>query len=112
MTTELVISFEVDGLHAWPNAPVEYEEFRNFHRHLFKIICFKQTSNSVEPNRREIELWELRQETLQVIINEFGSEPCSFGAMSCEGIAGWIKKTGKFGKVFVGEEYWLGAIIS
>ena len=41
--TELVFSFEVDGLHHWPGAPDRYREFGQPHRHLFKIICFYPT---------------------------------------------------------------------
>ena len=113
--TELVVSVTIDGLHFWPNAPEQYKEFGQPHRHLFKIICFYPTGDSSDPNRREKELWELRQETLDFIFNDWeilGSGAVDFGAMSCEGISDRIKDGMGFSKVFVGEEFWIGALVT
>jgi hypothetical protein len=127
MSTELVISFEIDGLHFWPDAPKQYEEFSKPHRHLFKFICWWSTKDSTDPNRREKELWELRQETILLIHKHWatgypehwageptynGFDPVNFKGMSCEGIADKVKEFGGFSKVFCGEEYWLGAVVS
>jgi len=110
--TELIISFEIDGFHFWPNAPKQYEEFSHPHRHLFKFICWYPQGNSQDPTRREKELWELRRDTIWALGIEFGSEPINFGPMSCEGIADWLKTYRNFSKVFCGEENFLGAIVS
>ena len=117
MNTTLVISFTIDGLHSWPNAPKQYEEFSHPHRHLFKFICWGVTKDSSDPNRREKELWGLRQEAIECIGNEFviadsGQDICNFLGMSCEGIADWLKNEMGFSKVFCGEEWFLGAIVS
>ena len=117
MTTELIVGFEVDGYHRWPNAPKQYEEFGQRHRHIFKFICWYPTGNSGDPARRDKELWELRQEARQMVIAGYGigienSDPVEFEDMSCEGIADWLKMKMGFSKVFCAEEYWLGAIVS
>jgi len=110
--TELVISFEVDGLHSWPDAPDKYKEFRQIHRHLFKVICFLPTVESNDPTRREVELWSLRQNVIQFLKSEFGEEPINFKTMSCEGISDYLKEHWNFSSVFVGEEWFLGAMVS
>ncbi len=112
--TELVVSFEIDGLHFWPNAPKQYEEFSHPHRHLFKFICWYPQKDSTDPTRREKELWELRQETIAFIDDHFPPENgvVNFSSRSCEGIADLLKETMGFSKVFCGEEWFLGAIVS
>ena len=116
--TELVISFELDGLHYWPNAPEQYSEFRQPHRHLFKFICWYPTGNSQDPTRREKELWELRQDTITAIREEFlhllhpRTDLHDFSSMSVEGIADWVKDKLGFSKVFVGEDVNFGAVVS
>ncbi len=113
MTTELIVGFEVDGYHAWKDAPEQYVEFRNKHRHLFKIICHIPMEDSSDPGRRQIELWEARYSLLGWIDDQFGN-PAEFGNMSVEGIADYIRSRAKYvmSRVFVGEEYWLGAVSS
>jgi len=115
MTTELLVSFEVDGLHFWPDAPSEYSEFGQPHRHLFKFICWKKVDVR-SPQDRPIELWELRQNAITAVVNTFhiamGSDKCDFQGMSCEGISDWLRVVMSFDKVFVGEEFWLGAMVS
>jgi hypothetical protein len=117
--TELVISTEIDGIHCWPDAPDKYKEFKNPHRHLFKIICIISVNWSGSPDRRDKELWELRAD-VNGLIKKIGIEKgpiIDFGSKSCEGIADNIKmllapEYGDDVKVFVGEEYWLGALVS
>ena len=110
--TELVISFEVDGLHFWPGAPDKYKEFGQLHRHLFKVICFLPMADSDDPNRRQVELWELRQDTIRAVDMGFPNQRgiTNFGPMSCEGISDTIRKMMGFSKVFVGEEWFQGVI--
>ena len=109
MTTELVISFEVDGLHFWPDAPEQYKEFGQPHRHLFRFRCWLPTT-AINPSDRIIELFELRQNTLKLIHDTFGDEPCNFKDYSCEGVAKWLKPF--FSKVYVGEDDYFGAEVS
>lgn len=111
MSTELVVSFEVDGYHYWPGAPEKYKEFGQPHRHIFKFICLFSTEDSHDPARRQIELWELRQNCLDYVRANYQIESfvCDFKDMSCEGIAEDIIIGMGASAVFVGEEYWLGA---
>ncbi len=113
--TELVVSFEVDGIHSWPAAPSRYSEFRQPHRHLFKFICYYPSNISSEPQRREVEIWELRQTTISYIEEHFlvygYGTTIDFGDFSCEGIADFVRTGGGFSKVFCGEEWFLGALV-
>ena len=114
--TELVVSFEVDGRHFWPNAPEKYKEFRQSHRHLFKCICTVLVRDSDDPARRDVELWELRQQAIEcarLISTDVECSPVrDFRSMSCEGIASALRKEMGFSKVFVGEDVNFGAIVS
>ena len=125
--TELIISFTVDGIHFWPNAPEQYEEFSHPHRHLFKFICWYPQKDSQDPTRRKTELWKLRQDTIYKIFKLWNNgnaerwaeeaEPSAFskinfGPASCEGIAQTIKDKLGFSKVFCGEDDFFGAIVS
>ena len=117
MATELVASFEIDGLHHWPEAPSCFSEFRQPHRHLFKFVCFVPTTDPVHGFERSIELWELREGLILRVHGIFGQPGMQlgvidFGALSCEGIASKFKEDVFLSKVFVGEEYWLGALVS
>jgi len=113
--TELIISLEIDGIHFWPNAPKQYKEFGQPHRHLFKVVAFYPVVDSKDPARRDKELFELRQETVTCLRNingTYGKEPIDFGGRSCEGVADYLKKEMGFSKVFVGEDVNFGAIVS
>lgn len=116
MGTELIISFEIEGLHRWPNAPAEYEEFRNLHKHLFKFICWYPVTINPAKNYadRPVELYELRQQTIEQVklLGTTDGAVTNFGDWSCEGIAQGLMLMNSFSKVFVGEEYWLGALVS
>ena len=118
MSTTLVVNATIDGIHSWPNAPEQYKEFSQPHRHLFKIICFFPMIDSNDPSRRQKELWELRSEVIDEIYDIFASEGCpkesmiDFGTMSCEGIADLIKDKTGASKVFVGEDVNFGAMVS
>ena len=124
MATSLVLSFTVDGIHFWPNAPERYKEFGQPHRHLFKVICVVPMPDSSDPDRRQKELWELRSETIDMVYEMFASEGCvkesviDFGGMSVEGIADAIRigmgeRLGVWpSQIFVGEDWFLGAIVS
>ena len=114
LETELVISFEIEGRHYWPNAPEEYAEFGHPHSHIFKVVCFFRTQKSDAPARREQELFDLRRRCLQMVVGHFGrfnQPPCSFSDRSCEGIADAIKQLVGASRVFVGEDWFFGAVV-
>lgn len=114
MTTELVVSFELDGLHAWPEAPDRYKEFRQSHRHLFKFILYFPVDVESK-NERPKELWELRQNCIYQLGGCFGNDENlvrDFKDWSCEGIAKYCIETFGCIKAFVGEETNLGAWVA
>ena len=113
LKTSLVVSLTVDGYHCWPDAPEWYSEFKNRHRHLFKVICWLPQEDSNKPDRRQMELWDLRHTIDIGIATKYGF-PAEFGNRSCEGIADEILCLGgfDFSKVFVGEETDFGAEVS
>ena len=109
MKTELVVSFEYEGTHFWPNPPEKFEEFGQEHRHIFKFIVFFSTIHRHDPTRRDYELFEARRFCLDKVDQMFNHQ---FGGMSCEGIADAVINLTRASKVFVGEDYWLGAWVS
>ena len=108
MKTELVIDFNLNGKHFWPNPPEKYNDFQYYHQHLFRFNCWLAV-DTVNPQSRIVELFELRRNTIKAICDEFGCEPCNFRDYSCEGIAQWLKPY--FSKVFVGEADNFGAFV-
>ena len=105
----LVVSFEVNGVHCWPDAPDKHKEFRSLHRHLFKFIVWAPETKS-----RNMELFMIREALIHWV--EITYPPChleaggvNFGGSSCEDIAAALKKAWNTKRVFVGEEWFLGA---
>src|ERR1035437_4138242 len=109
MKTRLIIGIEVDGFHRWPDAPDKYIEFRNKHRHLFKIICYIPLENSADPNRRQKELWEERF-IINSWINDHYGNPAQFNDMSCEGLSELLLQQFKLSKCYVFEDTLIGAV--
>ena len=108
---DLVVSFEINGIHHWPDAPDICAEFKNPHRHLFKFIVWAPETKS-----RKMELFLVRESLMKWVRKEYPdcvaleAEGVDFGGSSCEDIATNLKKSWNATKVFVGEEWGLGAI--
>ena len=64
MKSTVIIQFEIEGFHHYPNAPQEVDFLSDKHRHTFDYIK-------------------------EYLTESYGS-PCEFGAMSCEMIAAEI----------------------
>lgn len=81
-------TFQVAGLHCWPNAHERRAYLRNLHRHQFVV----SVQAEVHHNERDIEFHDLMEEA-EKIFRTFGSEyhPDSllvnFGSQSCETLA-------------------------
>lgn len=108
---DLVVSFELNGTHYWPNPPKGCEEFEKPHRHLFKFIVVCPESKS-----RSLELFAVRKSLMEWVTRLYPTSSLEaggidFGSSSCEDIATNLKETWKVNKIFVGEEYFLGAIV-
>ena len=108
MSTELIVSFEIDGLHFWPNAPKQYEEFSHPHRHLFKIVCFLPVTIKKESDR-PVELWEFRQTVIEWVTKIYGN-PAQFDVLSCEGLSNLLLKEFHLSKCYVFEDSSHGAV--
>ena len=78
----IICKFQVEGYHAWQEAPECFDYLRNRHRHIFEITAINEVGHAnrdkVINNQRKLMLHYLKQ--------KFG-EPCEFGNMSCEEIA-------------------------
>ncbi len=83
MTSTVVITTnQVEGFHAWPEAPASLGYLKDRHRHIFAIEC----EFAVSHDDRDIEI--ITQEHLvENFIRERHGIPAMFGSMSCEAIA-------------------------
>lgn len=77
----IIVSFDIEGVHRWPNAPDKYLLLRNPHSHIFHFDC----EIPVTDYDREFEFLDVRRELIRAIRVSYGSsEPCDFRSMSCE----------------------------
>lgn len=79
---EVIVSFNVEGLHRWEGANGSVTFLKCFHRHLFHIKMYFPVSD----DDREIEILSKRWEAKRYLEGKYG-EPCMFGGKSCEMIA-------------------------
>lgn len=82
MKSQVIIQFEVEGFHHYPEAPSEVSFLSSSHRHTFVVRAGCKVSHL----NRQKEIFILRDELKQTLIDMYGS-PCQFGSMSCEMIA-------------------------
>lgn len=82
MKTTVIISFEIEGFHNYPNAPQEVNFLSFPHRHTFKITA----GYVVTDLNREKEIFICRDELKSYLMEAYGS-PATFNNMSCEMIA-------------------------
>jgi hypothetical protein len=82
MTKSIIIKFNLDGFHNYPDPPKEVDFLKNIHRHTFVIKAAYKVSHS----NREKEIFICRGE-LKDYINECYGNPAQFRNMSCEMIA-------------------------
>jgi len=91
MRTNIIVTLQVEGLHCWPECPIEEVEFlKSPHRHIFHIECKKEVTHS----DRDIEIIKLKRKILDHIMHKYGTSwgrlsyvVVNFGKMSCEQIA-------------------------
>tara|TARA_R100000664_G_scaffold33942_1_gene52913 strand:+ start:3446 stop:3787 length:342 start_codon:yes stop_codon:yes gene_type:complete len=87
MKKTVIINFDIEGTHNYPNPPREVYYLTYEHRHLFKIKC----GFNVQDSNREIEIF-MQEEIIKTYLKEEYwhveySDVCEFGNMSCEMIA-------------------------
>lgn len=93
ITTKVVVSLQVEGVHCWADCPIEDVLFlRDPHRHMFHIKATKVVSH----DDRDVEIIMLKRamkHNLLVLYSDKTKaalsieEPLFFGTMSCEMIA-------------------------
>ena len=102
MNTQIVVKFQVEGLHAWPGV-TNHEEYKNKvgflqfpHRHQFHFKAVK----SVSHDDRDTEIIDFKRILMHYLFESYGRSPmqfegedlgykshCDFGSMSCEMLA-------------------------
>lgn len=87
MKRRVITHNEIEGFHAWENAPEICSFLRNEHRHVFVIRCWFEVSG----NDREIEIITKQWDIYHFLHSLFG-KPCKFKGMSCEDIADMLLK--------------------
>lgn len=114
MRKEIVVSFEFEAIHQWPDAKkIKGVEFlQHPHRHLFKCRAWK----TVKKNDREIEFINFKRKILEYVVIPFGisskdKNERSVGTMSCEDLAEKILKKFKLSKCEVLEDGENGAVV-
>jgi hypothetical protein len=85
MKNTVIIRFEIEGFHNYPDAPEEVYFLSHTHRHSFTITA----GYLVTDLNREKEIFTMRNEVINYLNDSFGI-PCQFGEMSCEMIASEI----------------------
>lgn len=89
MTKNIIVTIQVEGLHSWPECPIEEVSFLKYpHRHIFFIKAKKNVSHS----DRDIEIIQLKRKIQYYLLQKYGIGfkarlGCDFGRMSCEMIA-------------------------
>ena len=89
LRTNIIVSLQVEGLHSWPECPIEEVSFlKHPHRHIFHIKAKKEVSH----DDRDIEIIKLKREIRYHLLDRWGvghrgAEGCDFKNMSCEMIA-------------------------
>lgn len=90
MKTTVFCTFQVDGLHYWPDAPVgEVAFLGQKHRHMFHFRCELEVAGQ----DRQVEFIKAKRILIATIHAEFFDKDrccCDFGSMSCEMIAQWV----------------------
>lgn len=118
--TNIIVKFDIEGEHAWPEAPEEYRFLASRHRHIFHFEVHIPVTES-----RQLEFLDVRRELLATVKASYGYirsergglEPCDFRGMSCEQLAESVSRSvqNKYKvwpyKVIVMEDAFVGAEI-
>lgn len=84
-SADIFVTFKVEGLHHWPDAPPSRHYLRTPHRHQFGF----RVETTVRHDDREIEFHDLKDRAHfeVMLLRSVSTTPTDFGAMSCEHIA-------------------------
>ncbi len=78
----VILDFDIEGFHHFPNAPSVVSFLEHDHRHIFQI----RAGLKVDDLNREKEIFIMQDHLKDYLLESYGS-PCQFEAMSCEMIA-------------------------
>ena len=81
-TKTVILDFDIEGFHFYPNAPKQVSFLEHNHRHIFQI----RVGYKVQDSNREKEIF-IEQDYLKDYLYESYGSPCQFENMSCEMIA-------------------------
>ena len=104
----IIVKFDLEGYHRWPNAPEEYKMLRSKHNHNFRFEAEIPVDEDItNASGRALEILDVRRTLECSVVNEYGDktpyevgvflkwEPhvCNFRALSCELLAESLAKT-------------------
>lgn len=102
MKTYIVVKFQFEGVHRWPDAPDPVKYLRNIHRHMFYVTA----TIEVRHNDRELEFIMVKNALKQHVEDVKETWP---GAISCESMAEDIIR---FIQTIYGQNRWVSVKIS
>lgn len=89
MRTGIIVNFAIEGLHHWPECPIEEVAYlKDKHRHTFCFTCKKLVSH----DDRDTEIIIFKNTVRAYLRSKYGRSiegirECDFGSMSCEMLA-------------------------
>ena len=89
MKTNIISTYQIDGLHCWPNAKKiipKMEYLSDLHRHMFYFTAKKQVFH----DDRDVEFIDFKRQLITYITKKYYDdqyECCNFKASSCEILA-------------------------
>ena len=112
MTEEVFCTFQVEGIHCWPDCPIEEVSYlRDPHRHMFHIKAHKPVTHS----DRDVEFIWFKHELEEWLSEQYwdaSKRALVFGAMSCEMIAKELIEQFDLNRCEVSEDGENGAIVT
>ena len=107
MKRSIIVNFQFEGIHSWPECDIEEVSFLKFpHRHVFHVKAIK----SVQHNDRDIEFIKLKKEMQTFVGRMFPNG--RMGRNSCEDVAELLLKQFNLCSCAVLEDNENGAIIT
>jgi hypothetical protein len=91
----VVVSFQIEGLHCWPEAKQIFPEvgfLSDMHRHMFHFKCYAHVTHT-DRDEEFIMLSRRLQRGLRVAFTGSTNNVLEFGRMSCEDIGEWLLDT-------------------
>lgn len=104
--TEIFCTIQFEGIHSWPNCPIEEVKYlRDPHRHIFFITAHKEVSH----NDRDVEFIWLKHRIEEYLKETYPNN--DLGSTSCEMLANELASKFDLMKCKVSEDNENGAIV-